>query len=311
MSVSALAIHEVLPQNTMMKILSYQNYYDLSHFLCASKSVRFLREASDNSLERSLFSRVEIFDRTKWNGMRNAEIAGVYDADKIEICRLRAFHVYYYGPNPVGPGTVKDHCLTPTVVPNFLAYQGKPWVYCLRMAEILAENPQKGPPVTFVGDSTGVFNEFALYGIENNELAIYLKGAFEQGESWEAQVQFLDNLKKKTGYEFPIPDLLSQVTVQLAHFQLTGERAFGDATGMEGKVTCCNTRDQIVEECDSEDEVDDAGEGKQKGYNIFQASSGCFCGEGASARGTYHARLHIVDDNFFGCHTAIAVCRKF
>jgi hypothetical protein len=296
MAVSVPAIHEVLPQDTMMKILSYQNYYDLSHFLCASKSVRFLREVSDNSLERSLFSRVEIFDRITWMEYRNAEITDKYDAAKIEIRTLRAFMQYYWGPNPVGPGRVKDNCLVPTVLSKKLKVQGIQLHNCLNVAEFLAQRPKEGPAAKFEM-RTKAIEQHGNAGIENDELVVYLKGVYARGESWETQVQFLDKL----GDKFEKPKILPQVTVLFAHFQLTGERAFGDRTGMEKRYTAGRTCEEV------------SYEGNE---NTYQVVSGCFS-EGGQALGPLGgpapAELsvdHGSANNAYECY-GVGVVRKF
>src|ERR1700675_4488454 len=170
-SASSPAIHDVLNEDAMVSVLSHLDYMDLSHVLCASKSLQFLREAHNNYLERSLFSRVEIFDRTKWKVYWNAEITDKYEPNKIEIRVLRAFLKCYWGPNPIGPGKVKDHCLMPTVVPAKVKVQGVTLHHCLKVAEFLAHQPKEGHAAQYTWP-TRALEQHGNAGTEKDELVI-------------------------------------------------------------------------------------------------------------------------------------------
>src|SRR5215831_2385597 len=181
-------IHEILPVDACVCVLSHLDYPTFIRFQCVSKITQSLRDANGQYAERSIYAREQICDRVTWMEYRNAEITDKYDADKIKIDTLRAFMKYYYGPNPVGPGRVKDHCLVPTVVPAKLKVQGVTLHHCLNVEEFLAQRPKEGPAARFTGQ-TKALEQHGNAGTKNDELVIYLKGVQERGASWAAQVQ--------------------------------------------------------------------------------------------------------------------------
>jgi hypothetical protein len=290
------AIHHVLNEDAMVSVLSHLDYSDFSHVLCASKSLQFLRESHNNYLERSLFSRVEIFDRTKWAVYWDAEITDKYEPNKIEIRVLRAFLKCYWGPNPIGPGKVKDHCLIPTVVPAKVKMQGVTLHHCLKVAGFLAKQPKEGHAAKYTMQ-TKALEQYGNEGAKKDELVLLLKGVVGRGKSWQAQVQYLRDLNASTGYGCETePDALSQNTILFAHHAVTGERPFGDNTGMEGRFTYGRTREKV-----------------RYGENAYHMISGYFRTRQAlgSSGGSAPAELTVGGRGHLRKRIGVGVARKF
>jgi hypothetical protein len=304
-SAGLLAIHSVLPEDAMVCILSHLEYMDLSHVLCASKSIQSLRDLHNNCLERSLFSRVEIFDRTQWKEYWGAEITDKYEPNKIELRVLRAFLKCYWGPNPIGPGKVKDNCLIPAVKPAKATLAGVVLDYSLNVAELLAKQPKKGHAAKYM-KQTEALEQYGDAGTEKDELVILLKGVVARSKPWSkdsqepskrGKVEHLRDLNASTGYGCETePDALSQNTVLFAHHAVTGERPFGDDTGMEGRYTYGRTREEV-----------------RSGKNAYHMISGCFSAGQVldPLEGSALAELCVSDDRY-GCGSrGVGVVRKF
>jgi hypothetical protein len=255
-------------------------------------------------LERSLFSRVEIFDCTKWKVCWDAEITDKYEPNKIEIRVLRAFLKCYWGPNPIGPGKVKDHCLIPTVVPAKLKVQDVTLHHSLNVAEFLAKQPKEGHAAKYM-DQTKALKQYGNAGTKEDELVLLLKGVVARNKPWSkdsqdpserGQVQCLRDLNASTGYGCETePDALSQNTVLFAHHTVTGERPFGDNTGMEGRYTYGRTREEV-----------------RYGEDAYHMVSGGFMAGQALGPlgGSAPAELYVNDDYGFE-FSVVGVARKF
>lgn len=292
---SSQAFLEIIPVDACVRVLSFLDYPDLNRFFSTCKRGGYLREASGNYAERVSFSRVQIFDRVHWKQYRNAEITEKYEPFKIEIRTLRAFLKCYWGPNPVGPGRVKDHCLIPTVQSAKVKIEGVTLQYCLNVAEDLAKRPKEGSAAKFRGQ-TDALKLHGNEGTENDELVIYLKKIQARGKSWKAQVAYLKDLNDRTRYGCVEPDLLSQVTVSFAHYQLTGERPFGDHTGMEKEYTYGRTSNEVL-----------------YGEEIEQAISGGFgAGQALNSGDLAPAELDVDDSSYdMPERYGVYVVRKF
>lgn len=228
-------------------ILSYLGYSDLSRFAAASRGARDLRDKSNFQLERFIFSKIEIFDRKHWKEYWNVEVTDQYDAGKMDIKVMRAFLRAYYGPNPIGPGRACDHCLTPAVVPSQMhrkhSSDSVEEQYCLSVLGEIAEHPLKGYPAKYARLSESL-RQHGMTPSGHAKLVVKMTGVIGRCKRWSEQVQILNEMHAKTGWG-SLPDALSQNTTILAHHAITGERAHGDATGMEGQMTYGRTIEKL------------------------------------------------------------------
>lgn len=212
------------------EVISHLDYPDLLTFFCVCKDAHILKEKA----ERSLFSRIAIFDRTHWKEYWGVDITDQYDADKIEITILRTFLKTYYGSNPSGIGRVKDACLMPAVVP--------PEFGLIALGEV-AEKPKKGYAIEYFDKNSVALKQHGATGAPVAKLVILLKGVVARGLLWWDQTQFLYRLNTNTHYGCEIsPDAISQNIVLLAHHAVTGEFPFRD----QEKRTNARTRELVL-----------------------------------------------------------------
>lgn len=251
---SSRAFYDVIPVDALSHVFAFLDYCDHVRCFGTCKILQDLREVENNCMERSLFSRIEIFDRTHWKDYWGVEVTGQFDSDKIEISILRTFLKTFWGPNPIGTGRVKDNCLIPTVVPTEVVRIDNTSNYCLKILETLASNPKKGHAAKYRMQSRALAVH-GLTGTKEATLVILLKGVAARNKSWSresqnpserGQVQFLEGLNAKTGYGCETkPEIIPQNTVLFAHHAVTKECPFGDTTGMEGRTTYARTRELV------------------------------------------------------------------
>ena len=136
-----------------LRIVSFLDFPDLFQFFNSNRKTRDLREKNNNQAEREAFSHIRIFDRKCWANYFGAKITNQFDAKKIDINVLRTFVKTFYGPNPIGPGRVKDACLIPTVVPQYLTVADRRVTFCLNELGKLAEHPIEGHAAKYLSCS--------------------------------------------------------------------------------------------------------------------------------------------------------------
>ena len=299
-----------LSSDVSLHALSFLDYPDLSLFFGTCRDARYLQEKDNQRLERSLFSRVHVFDRAHWKEYYGVIITDELDPFKINILRLRAFLNTFYGPNPTIPGpvriSVKKSCLIPTVVPHHMMIAGGSMAHCLQTLGELAEHPARGHAAKYPYQSAAL-DQHGMMKANDAGIAILLKGVVARGKPWSkesqnpdemGQIQFLENLNANTGYGCETrPDAISQNTVVLAHHAVTGERPLGDETGIEGQWTRGRTRELI--------------RFKESADNMV---SGDFsAGIPGLIEGPTQADLYIDDDGDFLGHPdiGVVVLRKF
>lgn len=307
------AIVPSIPRDGWFAMFSRVEYPDFVRFTATCKSTKTLREQDGNYFERVLyFADVPIFDCNKWKVCWNAEITDKYDGNKIEIRTLRAFLAFYWGPMPAKimkegeKGRVKDHCLNPAVIPTTVTVEEKESKHCLNVLEDRAKTPQEGYHAAKFMSQTEALKQNGAVGLEEACLVVVLKGVVARNKPWSnnsedptkrGQVQFLEELNEETGCGFETePEAVVQNTTLFAHHAVTGERPFGDGTGMEGRVTYGRTREPV-----------------RYGTQASQMTSGCFeAGKALDPLGaSAPAELNIGDVYFDHEYAGVGVLRKF
>jgi hypothetical protein len=287
-----------LPSETMVQIFSFLNYSSLCRVFKTCSFAQSLKEADNNYVERAYFSQVQIFDRTHWKKYWRAEITDQFDPSKINIFVLREFLKTYWGPNPVGDGIVKDHCLIPTVLPFEVEMKGQVSNYSNGMLVDLAKPKLFVDPVT----KTAKVGRFVKYEhiIKINQsliagrmweaqatearLVILLKKVVATNKPWskksenpseKGQVQFLENLNAETGYGCETePKGVLQNTIFCAHYVATGEVCFADEDD-EGNITEEKARENFTNGKEYTANLDSRTcETVLNGTNVYYLSSG-------------------------------------
>jgi hypothetical protein len=276
MSSSAIRLYSPAVSWPLLPLLDYP---DIVKFLSTCKSAQRVGQCLSGRnnflerLERSIFSRIEIFDRTHYLEYWGVEITDEFDPENIDIQVLRTFLKTLYSKNPIGEGRVKDACLIPTVIPEKVMVVGRVFDFNLLLLGQLAEYPQgKGHKAGYAYHQTPALERHGADGVDRTCIVILFKGVIARSRSWEDQVQELQTLNDRTGLQFETkPGAVEQNTILFTQHALetgedeNGDRPFGDATGMEGTLTAAHTRELVRYE-----------QGPVHNRGDFHMVSGCF-----------------------------------
>jgi len=162
----------------------------------------------------------------------------------------------------------------------------------LKVLGELAEHPQNGHAAKYAYESDAV-KQHGTNGTDRTHLVFLLKDVVARNKKWVEQVQYLKALKVHTGYECEAePEALSQNTAVMAHHAVTGERPFGDESGLEGRRTYGRTVELM--------------------NNAKHVISGGFsAGAIGPLGGSDSAELHVSDCRFDIEYYGVGVLRKF
>ena len=243
------------PDATLI-VLSFLKPNEIAHFLRTSQGACQLKGNQNNRLERLIFSQVPIFGRAQYQHYWGVAITDEFDPQKIDIRVLRTFLKTYYGPNPVDSRQlVKNTCLIPTVVPEGVTVEGRVFDFNLQLLEQIARHPGGRGNQAQYSYETAALDQHGTVKAERANLVLLLQGVVGRNKPWSkesenpnerGQVQALQDLNARTEYGCEEePDALSQDTVLFAHHAVTGQRPFGDSSGMEGRYTYGRTRELV------------------------------------------------------------------
>lgn len=296
-----------IPLPVTWRMLSYCECSALNLFSATSKSACRLRESEEfEQLERVIFSTIRIFDRKCWKSCYHTEITDQFDPDRIQKRVMRAFLSAYYGPDPLGRrGRAHEYSLTPSVVPREIV-RNKQEQYCLYILADSAGHAFRGHQAKFSRYDSAALKQYGGVPASSERLVLQLRGLFHYGTLWskepqkaeeQGQVQFLNNLRKKTGWG-ELPDALAQNTVVINHHTLTAERGLSyNKSGIEGYAHPVYGR--TIEQVQQKDES----------YNMV---SGGFRRTGYHReRGLKTAVLEIRGDNTWSNMIGVVVMRSF
>jgi hypothetical protein len=231
------------PQVVAHSIGSFLAYRDLVSFSNTNKYLDSIGEIR----ERSIFSDIPIFGKKEHELYWEVEITDKFEPAKINKRALRRFLKTYFGPNPLYPTElVKDTCLIPIVVPVRVMVEGISFDYNLNLLGDIASHPRIGNAANYGFDSS----DLELHGEDTPQeeacLVIVLKDVTGRNFSWEGAVQILQDLNEETGYGCEIePEARALVAAIFAHYAVTGERAFGNDTGIEGRRAYVRTKELV------------------------------------------------------------------
>jgi len=233
---------------------------DLVRFFSTNK--KGAREQLDGIreiVERQLFSRIPVFGQAHYKRYWGLEITDQFEPNKIDIRILRTFLETYYGPNPVdaiNPDLPRDKirgvnttCLIPTVIPETAMEEGRGFKFNLNLLGDVAEHSGIGNAAKCSYNSVTLLREYGEDAPQEAHLQIVLIDVIARNAYWGLQVKRLKDLNEQTGYGCePRPDALSLTTATLAHHAVTGHRAFGDHTGLEGRYTVSRVKELVLGE---------------------------------------------------------------
>jgi len=213
----------------------------------------------------------KMMGRGEWASYYGVDIGPETNEIK-KVLEFSRFYQFYHGPNPVDVFERKtarqicETCLIPTIVPKKVI----PTVHVMGINLInlelerdfhlqvlgeLAEHPKSGHAAKYVVYGldgyvhvTNAWKQLARKGTDRMRVVFLLKGVVARNKPWGGQVEYLNALNDATGYGCETkPDTLSQNTALMAHHAVTGERPFGDGSGIEGRETYGRTVELVID----------------------------------------------------------------
>ncbi len=208
----------------------------------------------------------KIMDRAGWKEYFGVEI-GAETPEVQAALAFSDFYRYWHGPNPrdvmenrTPARQVCQSSLIPVVRPQTLTFpDGTQIPFTLIDLGRLVREPKKRPAAQYWSENTQTLVQHGETRAGPSRLVVLLQDVVARNKPWsreaddldeKGQVQYLQELNRRTGYGCRNPDTLSQVTVLFAHHVMTGQRPFGDATGMEGRWTYGRTEEEVEIEGD-------------------------------------------------------------